>query len=306
MPTDHGEVELSDVRVSADTVLGEVDRGLEVGQTFLHENRIRQAASSLGAAQYCIDRAVEYANDRNVFGKPLSVNQAVQWPLVELQTEAQMVRLLVYYAAPSWTATTTWRCRTRCRWPTTAPTGWCARPPTGRCRCSAESATAGISPSSTSTVITVATGSPRARRRFRSAEWRSGSSVSAASETRGWLMVLKPVIGEVRIENLPALTGGASRTTWAFDAVGDDGRQALILRTGPPDDVHAGMELEASAQQRAAAAGAPVPHILAADNSTAALGNPYLICNAIAGETIVRRIHRALDRADGAPDATGC
>jgi aminoglycoside phosphotransferase (APT) family kinase protein len=112
--------------------------------------------------------------------------------------------------------------------------------------------------------------------------------------------VLKPVVGEVRIENLTTLTGGASRTTWAFDAVGDDGRLALILRTGPPDDVHAGMELEASAQQRAAAAGAPVPRILAADNSTAALGNPYLICNAIAGETIVRRIHRALDRADGA------
>ena len=80
-------------------VLGEVDHGLEVGQTFLHENRIRQAASSLGAAQYCIDRAASYASERVVFGKPLSVNQAVQWPLVELQTEAQMVRLLVYYAA---------------------------------------------------------------------------------------------------------------------------------------------------------------------------------------------------------------
>ncbi|WP_326547540.1 acyl-CoA dehydrogenase family protein [Mycolicibacterium sp. ND9-15] len=99
MPTDHGEVELKDVRVPAGAVLGEVDRGLEVGQTFLHENRIRQAASSLGAAQYCIDRAVQYARDRKVFGKPLAVNQAVQWPLVELQTEAQMVRLLVYYAA---------------------------------------------------------------------------------------------------------------------------------------------------------------------------------------------------------------
>ena len=111
--------------------------------------------------------------------------------------------------------------------------------------------------------------------------------------------VLRPVIGEVHIENLNTLTGGASRTTWAFDAVGDDGRQALILRTGPPDDVHAGMELEASVQQRAAAAGAPVPHILTADNSPAALGNPYLICNAIAGETIVRRIYRALDSADG-------
>ncbi|AXN48801.1 acyl-CoA dehydrogenase [Mycobacterium marinum] len=99
MPTDHGEVELTNVRVPDDAVLGEVDRGLEVGQTFLHENRIRQAASSLGAAQYCIDRAIGYAGERRAFGKPLSVNQAIQWPLVELQTEAQMVRLLVYYAA---------------------------------------------------------------------------------------------------------------------------------------------------------------------------------------------------------------
>jgi acyl-CoA dehydrogenase len=99
MPTDHAEVVLHDVAVPDDAVLGEVDRGLQVAQTFLHENRIRQAASSLGAAQYCIDRAVGYASERVVFGKPLSVNQAVQWPLVELQTEAQMVRLLVYYAA---------------------------------------------------------------------------------------------------------------------------------------------------------------------------------------------------------------
>ena len=106
--------------------------------------------------------------------------------------------------------------------------------------------------------------------------------------------VLAPVLGDVSIENLRALTGGASRTTWAFDALSDQ-RRALILRTGPPDDVHAGMELEAAVQQRAAATGAPVPHVLAADNSPAALGNPYLICEAISGETIVRRIHRSLD-----------
>ena len=62
------------------------------------------------------------------------------------------------------------------------------------------------------------------------------------------------------------------------------------------------MELEAAVQQRAAAAGAPVPHILPADNSPAALGNPYLICDAIGGETIVRRIQRALDE----PAANGC
>ena len=95
MPTDHGEVVLNDVRVPADAVLGEVDGGLDIAQAFVHENRIRQAASSLGAAQYCVNEAVHYAKERVVFGRPLAVNQAIQWPLVELQTEAQMVRLLV-------------------------------------------------------------------------------------------------------------------------------------------------------------------------------------------------------------------
>jgi aminoglycoside phosphotransferase (APT) family kinase protein len=99
------------------------------------------------------------------------------------------------------------------------------------------------------------------------------------------------------IEKLRALTGGASRTTWAFEAVKGQDRRSLILRTGPPDDVHAGMELEARTQAAAAAAGAPVPHILVADNSPAALGNPFLICDEIQGETIVRRIERQLDEA---------
>jgi aminoglycoside phosphotransferase (APT) family kinase protein len=99
----------------------------------------------------------------------------------------------------------------------------------------------------------------------------------------------------VTIENLRALTGGASRSTLAFDAVTPDQRWPLILRIGPPDDMHAGMELEARVQAAAAAAGAPVPRVLIADNSTAALGNPFLICEEVNGETIVRRIQRQLD-----------
>ncbi|OBK14418.1 acyl-CoA dehydrogenase [Mycobacterium asiaticum] len=99
---------------------------------------------------------------------------------------------------------------------------------------------------------------------------------------------------QVTIDNLRALTGGASRTTWAFDAVTDGVRRSLILRTGPPDNVHAGMELEARVQAAAAAAGAPVPHVLIADDSVATLGNPFLICEEIKGETIVRRIYRQL------------
>ncbi|OMB86189.1 acyl-CoA dehydrogenase [Mycolicibacterium conceptionense] len=110
--------------------------------------------------------------------------------------------------------------------------------------------------------------------------------------------VLAPVLGDgVAVENLRELTGGASRTTWAFDAVTGTARRPLILRTGAPDDVHAGMELEAEAQRAAAVAGAPVPHVLVADDSVGALGDPFLICDFIGGETIVRRIQRNLDDA---------
>ena len=115
---------------------------------------------------------------------------------------------------------------------------------------------------------------------------------------------LAPVVStalgvDAAVENLRALTGGASRSTWAFDAVTPEERRALILRIGPPDDVHASMELEARVQAVAAAAGTPVPHVLVADNSAAALGNPFLICEEVEGETIARRIERQLEKAGG-------
>ncbi|MGH1502875.1 MAG: acyl-CoA dehydrogenase family protein [Acidimicrobiales bacterium] len=99
MPTDHAEVTLTDVRVPASTMLGAEGKGLGVAQTFVHENRIRQAASSLGAAQYCIDESVKYARERKLFGNPLSRNQAIQWPLAEMHTEAEMLRSLIHKTA---------------------------------------------------------------------------------------------------------------------------------------------------------------------------------------------------------------
>jgi alkylation response protein AidB-like acyl-CoA dehydrogenase len=99
MPTDHAEVTLTDVRVPASALFGEEGDALSVAQTFVHENRIRQAASGVGAAQFCIDRSVAYANSRVAFGKPLSTRQAIQWPLVELSTEAELVRTLIYKTA---------------------------------------------------------------------------------------------------------------------------------------------------------------------------------------------------------------
>ena len=99
MPSDHAEVTLNQVRVPHSAILGSEGQGLIVAQHFVHENRIRQAASGVGVAQYCIDESVAYARQRKVFGKPLSSNQAIQWPLAELHTECEMVRNLVYKTA---------------------------------------------------------------------------------------------------------------------------------------------------------------------------------------------------------------
>ncbi|MCX2715537.1 phosphotransferase family protein [Mycolicibacterium sp. J2] len=121
-------------------------------------------------------------------------------------------------------------------------------------------------------------------------------------DTQALPTVLASVLGASRVTDLRVLTGGASRATWAFTA---DGRP-LILRTGPPDEIHAGMELEAAALRRAAAAGAPVPAVLAASNATDPLGSPYLVCEFIEGETIVRKITRTLDDAARAALLTQC
>ena len=101
MPTDHGRVSFTDVSVGDDSIFGGEGRGLGVIQHFFNENRIRQAASSLGAAQYCIDQSVEYARVRKPFGKALATNQAIQFPLVELQTQCEMLRALIHKTA--WT-----------------------------------------------------------------------------------------------------------------------------------------------------------------------------------------------------------
>jgi len=99
MPTDHAHITLAGVRVPASAVFGGEGRGLQVVQHFFNENRIRQAASSLGAAQYCINESVAYALERKPFGKALASNQAVQFPLVELQTQCEMLRALIHKTA---------------------------------------------------------------------------------------------------------------------------------------------------------------------------------------------------------------
>jgi acyl-CoA dehydrogenase len=99
MPTDHAHVRFTDIRVPHSAIFGGEGTGLQVTQHFFNENRIRQAASSLGAAQFCINESVKYAMERKPFGKPLSTNQGIQFPLVELQTQAAMLRAFIRQTA---------------------------------------------------------------------------------------------------------------------------------------------------------------------------------------------------------------
>ncbi|KAA1192588.1 acyl-CoA dehydrogenase family protein [Pseudohalioglobus sediminis] len=99
MPSDHARVSLTDVRVPDSAIFGGEGKGLQVVQHFFNENRIRQAASSLGAAQYCVNEAVKYARERQPFGKPLASNQAIQFPLVDLQARCEMLRALIHKTA---------------------------------------------------------------------------------------------------------------------------------------------------------------------------------------------------------------
>jgi alkylation response protein AidB-like acyl-CoA dehydrogenase len=95
MPTDHPRVSLTDVWVPETAMFGPPGGGLPLAQSFVHENRIRQAAGSLGSAVYCLNESVKYARARKPFGEELSRNQAIQWPLVEIATQCEMLRQLI-------------------------------------------------------------------------------------------------------------------------------------------------------------------------------------------------------------------
>ena len=99
MPTDHPRLSFTNVWVPDSAMLGEEGKGLALAQSFVHQNRIRQAAGSLGAAQYCVEESVKYARQRKPFGQELARNQAIQFPLVELATQCEMLRMLIYKTA---------------------------------------------------------------------------------------------------------------------------------------------------------------------------------------------------------------
>ncbi|MDT0202024.1 acyl-CoA dehydrogenase family protein [Nocardioides sp. AE5] len=93
------QVFLDDVRVPARNVIGEVDAGFAVLWDVLNPERILAAAGGVGAAEAALDVAVAYANERQVFGRPIGANQGLQFPLAQVKAKAELGRLMTYKAA---------------------------------------------------------------------------------------------------------------------------------------------------------------------------------------------------------------
>lgn len=98
-----------------------------------------------------------------------------------------------------------------------------------------------------------------------------------------------------RVRGLRRLSGGASRETWSFEALLDDGApRPMILRRDPPTGAREGsaMAREASAIEAAGRAGVPVPTVLARGGDVDRVDAPFILMERIEGETVPRRILR--------------
>ena len=122
-----------------------------------------------------------------------------------------------------------------------------------------------------------------------------GAAVAADDLARGLRDVVARALGDaaVGVEGLRRLSGGASRETWSFEARRADGTTSgLVLRRDPPGAPGSGMGREARLLSAAAAAGVPVPGIVAAGDDPADLGSSFIVMERVEGETIPRHILR--------------
>ena len=95
---DTGELLLTDVRVPAANLIGEVG-GFQLAMHGLNSMRPIVAARGIGLAEGALMYATEYVKERAAFGRTIADMQGIQWQIAELATEIEAARLLTYRAA---------------------------------------------------------------------------------------------------------------------------------------------------------------------------------------------------------------
>ncbi len=96
--SDTAEIGLNDCHVPADAMLGEIGDGFKVAMSSLDSGRYSVAAGCVGICQGCVDYSVDYAKEREQFGRPIASFQLVQAMLADMKVQTDAARMLVYRA----------------------------------------------------------------------------------------------------------------------------------------------------------------------------------------------------------------
>jgi alkylation response protein AidB-like acyl-CoA dehydrogenase len=94
----HG-LTFTDCRVPEENLLGPRGQGFKQFLAILDEGRIAISALAVGTIEACLEQSVQYAKDRNAFGKPIGSNQGIAFKCADLAVMADNARLLTYRAA---------------------------------------------------------------------------------------------------------------------------------------------------------------------------------------------------------------
>jgi alkylation response protein AidB-like acyl-CoA dehydrogenase len=93
------EVFFDDLHIPADALVGEEGKGFRYILDGMNAERILIASECIGDARWFIDKATAYANERNVFGRPIGKNQGIQFPLAKAYAATEAANLMVEKAA---------------------------------------------------------------------------------------------------------------------------------------------------------------------------------------------------------------
>ena len=93
------EVFFDDLRIRATALVGEEGKGFRYILSGMNAERILIAAECIGDAKWFIERATDYASDRNVFARPIGQNQGIQFPIARCYAQMKAAELMVHHAA---------------------------------------------------------------------------------------------------------------------------------------------------------------------------------------------------------------
>jgi butyryl-CoA dehydrogenase len=96
--SDTASISLEDVKVGPEDVLGEVGDGFKVAMSALDSGRFSVAAGCVGICQGCVQESVNYAKEREQFGRPIASFQLVQAMIADMVLKTDASRMLVWRA----------------------------------------------------------------------------------------------------------------------------------------------------------------------------------------------------------------